>query len=76
MRTVSKPIPHTLAGGAVRMLCAVALVLMTLGLFKLAAAAEVVALTDASGSAAEDWWLWPLALFAIALVIGVVSVIR
>ena len=57
-----------------RMLCAVALVLMTLGLFNLAAAAEVVALTDASGSAAEDWWLWPLALFAIALVIGVVSV--
>ena len=74
MRTVSKPIPHTFAGGAVRMLCAVALALMTLGLFKLAAAAEVVTVTDALGSAAVDWWLWPLALFAIALVIGVVSV--
>ena len=74
MRTVSKPISTPAAASAVRMLSAVALILMTLGWFDTAVAAEAAALANTASGAAVDWWLWPLALFAIALVIGVVSV--
>jgi uncharacterized membrane protein YfcA len=74
MRTVSKPIFTPPSGSAVRMLSVIALVLMTLGWFVTAVAAETAAVITAGSGTAVDWWLWPLALFAIALLIGVVSV--